>query len=89
VISSEIEALSGSRFAVIIDEAHSSETGETPNTSSPCLPWEAWRVKLKRAASRRPEDHIIEEIKKRVSSPTWLLCLHCRPRIDAGDRGKA
>ncbi len=71
VIANEIGALPGKRFAVIIDEAHSSQTGES--TKSLKLVLAAGSLELAEEEDQEAgddlEDRIVGEIKKRGQLP--------------------
>jgi type I restriction enzyme R subunit len=71
VIANEIGALPGKRFAVIIDEAHSSQTGET--TKSLKLVLAAGSLEVAEEEDREEgddlEDRIVSEVKKRGQLP--------------------
>lgn len=71
VIANEIGALPGKRFAVIIDEAHSSQTGET--TKSLKLVLAAGSLEVAEEEDQEEgddlEDRIVGEVKKRGQLP--------------------
>jgi type I restriction enzyme R subunit len=71
VIANEIGALPGKRFAVIIDEAHSSQTGESTKSLKQVLA--AGSLELAEEEDREEgedlEDRIIGEVKKRGQLP--------------------
>src|SRR5579884_1425510 len=71
VIANEIGALPGKRFAVIIDEAHSSQTGES--TKSLKMVLAAGSLELAEEEDREEgedlEDRIVGEVKKRGQLP--------------------
>ncbi len=79
VIANEIGALSGRRFAVIIDEAHSSQTGES--TKSLKLVLAAGSLEVAEEEDQETEDEledrIVVEVKKRGQlASCQLLCLY-------------
>ena len=71
VIAQEVAALGGSRFAVIIDEAHSSQTGESTKHMKSVLATGSLEHAEEADADTGPdlEDRINEEIRKRGPLP--------------------
>jgi type I restriction enzyme, R subunit len=70
VIAKEIGELKGKRFAVIVDEAHSSQSGETTKSLKAVLSVKSLEdAELQEATVRSPEDEledaVLEEIQKR------------------------
>jgi len=68
VIEGEIQSMAGSRFAVIIDEAHSSQSGETARSLRAVLATESLEEAERldaEAAEETLEDLIVAEIQKR------------------------
>jgi type I restriction enzyme R subunit len=72
VIAGQMEALSGQRFAVIIDEAHSSQTGESTKSLKLVLAagsLESAEEEEEQEAEEDLEDRIAGEMKKRGQLP--------------------
>jgi len=71
VIADQIEALPGKRFAVIIDEAHSSQSGESPSSIKLILTAQGLEEATEQDASPEEdaEDRIIREMQTRKFAP--------------------
>jgi type I restriction enzyme R subunit len=65
VISASMSALKGKRFAVIIDEAHSSQSGESARHLKKTLSTNLEQAEAEDAAGEELEDEIIGEIRAR------------------------
>ena len=71
VIADQIGGLPGKRFAVIVDEAHSSQTGESTKSLKEVLAVETWKRRRKRRGTKPEdlEDLIAAEMQKRGRLP--------------------
>jgi len=79
VIAEEIGELPGKRFAVIVDEAHSSQSGESTKSLKSVLATRSLEEAEEEEAGAKPpeeelEDRVLAEIKKRRRSPnvSWF-----------------
>ena len=71
VIANQISALSGQRFAVIVDEAHSSQTGESTKSLKAVLATDSLEEAEREEGEEGDdlEDRIVEEMRKRGHLP--------------------
>jgi type I restriction enzyme R subunit len=77
IIVNEIESLTGTRFAVIIDEAHSSQTGESAKSLKAALSVGSMEDAEEIDAGEPPdyEDQIVAEMQSRQCLPTLVVLL--------------
>jgi type I restriction enzyme R subunit len=84
VIAGQMSALPGKRFAVIVDEAHSSQTGESTKSLKSVLT--ANTLEEAEQEDRDEEgddlaDRLVAEMQKRGHLPrSEYLCLHCHTK---------
>ena len=79
VIAGQIDELPGKRFALIVDEAHSSQSGESTKSLKSVL---ALRLRSKRRRARNPGPRPPKRSSRTRSLPRWKSaggCPICRP----------
>ena len=94
VIAEQIGELPGRRFAVIVDEAHSSQSGESTKSFKAVLAAGSLEEAEREEAGARPpeeelDDRVLDEIRSRGRLPNLsTFAVHRDPQAQVGEDGQ-